>query len=71
MDKETLVKNFLNASHRHDWDYDYSDDHGVWQKGHSQYRRMWDAFLQIEALDPALALETWNSIAPSNFKRKE
>jgi hypothetical protein len=31
-----LLKQFSKACQTHDWFYQYSDDHRVWKKGHSQ-----------------------------------
>ena len=31
-----LLRDFKEACQRHDWYYNYSDDHRVWQKGSKQ-----------------------------------
>jgi len=27
------IQEYKKALHAHDWHYNYSDDHGIWQKG--------------------------------------
>jgi hypothetical protein len=39
------LKEYYNELRRHDWYYEYSDDHGVWRRGcdnHNKLRSMSD-----------------------------
>lgn len=57
--------NYRNALQAHDWFYQYSDDHGVWAKGRSQYK----ALVEMQKdIDPAGAI--WNEYAPQEMKIK-
>lgn len=51
-------EDFMALLQRHDWFYDYSDDHAVWQKGNGEWlkiskqivsdptlRKIYDAFI--------------------------
>lgn len=49
----------------HDWFYDYSDDHRMWQRG-SEQRRQIDQMQRN--IDPDYSI--WNSYAPEPFKRQ-
>lgn len=43
----------------HDWDYEYSDDHSVWQRGCDSIKRLREA---QRSLDPLGTV--WNEYAP-------
>lgn len=50
----------------HDWHYQYSDDHRVWEKGNNNYLLL----LKLrEQLDPDWQI--WNSLAPEGYKHGE
>ena len=36
----TELKSFYTMLKRHDWYYDYSDDHRVWKEGRENYDRL-------------------------------
>lgn len=55
-DYEALLKG-------HDWEFDRSDDHRVWTRGH--YERQALRAMQ-QRLDPEFA--TWNRLAPPEFR---
>lgn len=46
----TTLDTFSQALHRHDWLYNYSDDHAAWQRGRRELSELRD---MIEALDRA------------------
>ena len=35
------IEQFFNECSRHDWFYDYSDDHSVWTTGHENKQRIY------------------------------
>lgn len=58
----TLYQQRLAA---HDWSFEYSDDHSVWQRGRTQLGEL--QHLQKQ-LDPDFAI--WNRFAPTDYQRK-
>lgn len=54
---------YLTLLRDHDWSYEYSDDHGVWSRGHAQ--RMELTRLQ-RSIDPEYVL--WNEAAPTDYR---
>lgn len=54
---------YVTALQRHDWHYDYSDDHNVWRKGREERLRLEDARRQH---DRSGAL--WNQYAPEQYR---
>ena len=48
----------------HDWYYDYSDDHSVWQRGHGERQ---DLYRMQDAIDSDYKI--WNQYAPDMYKR--
>lgn len=42
------LQNFYDLCSKHDWYYDYSDDHRVWSRGNSEY----DKLKTVGALHP-------------------
>ena len=38
------VKEYMTMLQNHDWFYDYSDDHRVWQDGVNERQKLRDAF---------------------------
>lgn len=34
------LRDYWDSLNRHDWYYDYSDDHGVWKRGSSERSRL-------------------------------
>ena len=49
----------------HDWTFEWSDDHSVWQRGRVELAEL--RRLQPD-LDPDFAI--WNTYAPSDLQRK-
>jgi len=50
---------------QHDWYYDYSDDHSVWQRGNRERDTL---YKYQDAVDPDYKI--WNEYAPEMFQRK-
>jgi hypothetical protein len=50
---------------RHDWQYEFSDDHYVWGKGKGERAHL---ELEREEIDPDYAL--WNAHCPASFQRR-
>jgi len=57
------LEQYINALKWHDWDYDFSDDHSVWQRGVKQSNVIYEA--QRE-LDPDFSV--WNKYCPAEKK---
>lgn len=51
----------------HDWYYDYTDDHSVWQRGNRERAEITQMY---KALGSEVAKETWNKYAPSMYQIK-
>ncbi|MDR0274116.1 MAG: hypothetical protein LBI48_02010 [Burkholderiaceae bacterium] len=49
----------------HDWSYQWSDDHSVWERGHAERSEL--QAMQA-AIDPGFAI--WNSVAPAEYRRQ-
>lgn len=62
---EYSIDDYKSLLARHDWFYDYSDDHGVWQQGSRERSTL---YKYQEALDPDYKI--WNEYAPEMFQRK-
>ena len=57
-------EDYMDKLRKHDWYYEYSDDHGVWRRGsdeRDQLRRL------QEEIDSGY--KVWNQYAPDMFKR--
>lgn len=49
----------------HDWSFEYSDDHSVWQRGRAALGELQQLQKRV---DPDFAI--WNQFAPSDYQRK-
>ena len=59
------MDDYIAKLKRHDWSYDYSDDHSVWQKGVAER----DAIRNLQKIiDPDF--EVYNKYAPDGYKVK-
>lgn len=67
-DTNQLVEKFLSVSKHHDWYYQYSDDYSVWSAGNRHYSVISEAFRALQKVDPDLAIDTWNSVAPKDMQ---
>lgn len=56
---------YRDALRSHDWSFEYSDDHSVWQRGRVALGEI--QHLQ-QQLDPEF--KTWNEYAPSDYQCK-
>lgn len=58
------IEEYTEALRRHDWSFQYSDDHGVWRRGTQSLR-------QLEAAQPVLDpnFEIWNQCCHPHFCR--
>lgn len=58
------TEQYIEALKNHDWFYEFSDDHSVYQRGR-------EAFMQLlqaqKKLDPKY--EIWNQYAPKEYRR--
>lgn len=64
MAKAAAIAEYRFKLKHHDWQYEHSDDQGVWQRGLVERK-------ELErlrgTLDPESAI--WNSLAPEGFKK--
>lgn len=61
--RKAQVDTYRALLQRHDWSFEYSDDHSVWQRGTEQLRelRMLQAELDVDG-------SIWNSVAPAYYR---
>lgn len=59
------LQTYRDALRSHDWSFEYSDDHSVWQRGRAALGQLQS--MQRE-LDPDFVV--WNEHAPSDYQRK-
>ena len=53
---EWTLEQYTNALKWADWTYEYSDDFGVWQRGHDEFKKL----REVQALlDPDMVI--WNA----------
>lgn len=65
MAKAYEVAEYREKLKKHDWAFEYSDDHSVWQRG----RQSLGELQQMQKrLDPDC--KVWNSLAPSDYQVK-
>lgn len=60
------IQEYVEALHKHDWTYEYSDDHRVWEEGNKKKKelnRMFDQLLE-EGYNRRELVDMWNEAAP-------
>jgi hypothetical protein len=62
---ENKMEDYVARLKRHDWYYDYSDDHNAYMNGSTARRKILEL---ADELDPNH--EIFNQYAPEKFKRK-
>jgi hypothetical protein len=60
------LRDYRHLLRTHDWWYDFSDDHRVWQEG-SRSRNELNKLQEV--LDPDFKI--WDDIAPEHFRRNK
>lgn len=65
MSPELAQANYIAKLRAHDWSFEYSDSHSVWQRGRASLGEL--QALQCR-LDSDFAI--WNNYAPEGFKRE-
>lgn len=68
MNAQELAQKLIDTAKGHDWDYQYADNHGEWTRGNNHRESIRNVYFQLERVDPALAVQTWNMIAPERFQ---
>lgn len=58
------TEQYIEALKKHDWFYEFSDDHSVYQRGRAAFMQLLQA---QKKLDPKY--ETWNQYAPKEYRR--
>ena len=64
MNQEELWDHYKACLRRHDWTYNYSDDHGVWRHGVAQRDHLLLIRERVEELDEKTATELYNHHSP-------
>jgi hypothetical protein len=64
-DAELKRQQYIVALQAHDWSFEHSDEHAVWQRGFNERSRL--TRMQRE-LDPLFAL--WNTHAPEGYRTR-
>lgn len=68
-----LLTEFTNDLKSHDWFYDYSDDHSVWNRGRNERKQLQNVANTLVNTKQASADEVaklWNTYAPDRFQSK-
>ena len=63
MAKAAAIADYRHKLKQHDWSFEYSDDHSVWQRG---WQELGELRQLQKQLDPDWAI--WNSIAPKDYQ---
>jgi hypothetical protein len=68
--KQNTIELYREKLGWHDWTYEYSDDHRVWQKGTQQRDELKGIELELLALGTTMKeIKTiWNEYAPEMFR---
>jgi hypothetical protein len=62
---EQKRQQYIAALRAHDWTYEFSDEHAVWQRGFNERSRL--TRFQRE-IDPLFAI--WNTHAPEDYRTR-
>lgn len=54
---------YTAALKKHDWYFEYSDDHSVWKRGNERHKQLLEAQRQLDPLGTV-----WNQFAPRDRK---
>jgi len=69
---EMTLEMFKSLLNRHDWFFNYSDDHNVWVKGNNQSKEIDRAYKMLTAQGLEVeAREMFNELSPDGFHMKE
>lgn len=52
---------FQDALYRHDWQFQYSDDHHVWERGHNRQREL--ERIAEQSLEHQALFDAWSDYA--------
>jgi hypothetical protein len=66
---EKLFTTLANLLKCHDWLFDFSDDHSVWKRGHSERERLRSLALTLGKENAERVSDLWNAFAPDGFER--
>lgn len=68
--KKNTIELYREKLAFHDWTYEYSDDHRVWQKGTQQRDELKKIQLELVALGATMkeVKTIWNEYAPEMFR---
>jgi len=64
-----LWNRFENLLKTHDWTFDFSDDHSVWQRGLAERERLRSLALALGEVDSERVANLWNALCPDGFER--
>lgn len=57
------LRDYLNALKRHDWHYEYSDDHATYKRGLAERTALRQAQMQLDPLGTI-----WNEHCPADYR---
>ena len=66
---EKLFTTFETLLKSHDWTFDFSDDHSVWQRGLAERERLRSIALTLGEHDSERVANLWNALCPMGFER--
>jgi hypothetical protein len=66
---EKLFTTFENLLKSHDWTFEWSDDHSVFLRGHSERDRLRSLALTLGEHDSERVANLWNALCPMGFER--
>jgi len=64
-----LFTTFHQLLKSHDWFFDFSDDHSVWQRGLAERERLRSIALTLGEHDAERVSNLWNALCPEGFER--
>ena len=66
MNTEELWNHYELCCRRHDWTYDYSDDHSVWDNGKNERNYLNHLKQYLDAIDSTKSNQIFNRYSPFN-----
>lgn len=69
-DTETALEHFETMLNRHDWYFEYSDDHSVWSRGASEEDAIGYARSELNKLCPTQVEKMYKAVIDRKFGKK-
>ena len=67
--KKNQFSSFEALLKSHDWTFEFSDDHSVWQRGNAERKQLDSMAEDLAKDDPEKVASLWNSFCNPKFKR--